>query len=124
VRILQRETRRALDEAGPDEEQKRRQAVEDVEALVGNYDAHEVGINLAARMEQARINGEATVRLPLGSAYGALDDSERRFIAGTILRIALIVRKHLPEHAAGVRHVIILFGVVNNVKSEVIDLPE
>jgi len=75
-------------------------------------------------MGQARINGEATVRLALGPAYGGLDDIDRRFIAGAIRTIALIVRKHLPDHGAGVRSVIILFGVVNDVKSEVIDLPE
>jgi hypothetical protein len=34
------------------------------------------------------------------------------------------VLKHLPGRTAGVRSVIVLFGVVNDVKSEVIDLPE
>lgn len=125
VRVRRRETQRALEVAGPDEEEKRRKAAEEAEAEASSHaDAHLLGIDLAARMEKARINGEATVRLPLGPAYGGLDDIDRRFITGAIRTIALIVRKHLPGRAAGVHSVIVLFGVVNDVKSEVIDLPE
>jgi outer membrane protein OmpA-like peptidoglycan-associated protein len=125
VRVRKRETQRALEVAGPGEEEKRRKAVEEAEAEVSSHaDGYVLGIDLAARMEQASIKGEATVRLPLGPAYGGLDDIDRKFITEAILRIALIVRKHLPRRAAGVRHVIILFGVVNDVKSEVIDLPD
>lgn len=125
VRVRRRETRRALEVAGPGEEEKRRKAAEEAEEEVTSHaDAHVLGIALAARMEKAWINGEATVSLPLGPSYGGLDDIDRRFITGAIRTIALIVRKHLPGRAAGVRSVIVLFGVVNNVKSEVIDLPE
>jgi outer membrane protein OmpA-like peptidoglycan-associated protein len=125
VRVRRSETRRALEVAGPDEEARRRKAAEEAEAEVSSYaDAHLLGLDLAARMEQARINGEATARLVLGPAYGGLDAIDRRFIAGEIRRIALIVRKHLPDRAAGVRYVIVLFGVINDVESEVIDLPE
>ncbi|MGH4007051.1 MAG: hypothetical protein ACRDTH_02595 [Pseudonocardiaceae bacterium] len=124
VRVRKRETQRALEVAGPDEEEKRRKAAEEAEAEVSSHaDAHLLGIDLAARMVQAQINGEATVRLALGPAYGGLDDIDCRFITGAIRTIALIVRKHLPGRAAGVRSVIVLFGVVNDVKSEVIDLP-
>lgn len=127
VRVRKRQTQRALEleVAGPNEKEKRRKAAEEAEAEVSSHaDAHLLGIDLAARMVQAQINGEATVRLALGPVYGGLDDIDRRFITGTIRTIALIVRKHLPGRAAGVRSVIVLFGVVNNVKSEVIDLPE
>jgi outer membrane protein OmpA-like peptidoglycan-associated protein len=125
VRVRRSETQRALEVAGPDEEARRRKAAEEAEAEVSSYaDAHLLGLDLAARMEQARINGEATARLVLGPAYGGLDDIDRRFIAGAIRTIALIVRKHLPDRAAGVRSVIVLFGVINDVTSEVIDLPE
>jgi hypothetical protein len=123
VRVRRSETQRALEVAGPDEEARRWKAAEEAEA--SSYaDAHLLGLDLAARMEQARINGEATARLVLGPAYGGLDDIDRRFIAGAIRTIALIVRKHLLERAAGVRSVIVLFGVINNVTPEVIDLPE
>ena len=123
---VKRETQRTLREfAGPDEEGKYVKALEEAEAEASIYaDAYQLGLNLAARMENARINNDSTVRLPLGWAYGGLDERDRKFIAGEIRRIALIVRKHLPNHATGVTHVIVLFGVVNNVKSEVIDLPE
>jgi len=125
VRVRLTEARKAKEAAGPDEEVKLRQAAEKAEAEASSYaDAHLLGINLAARMEKAQINGEVTVKLPLGPMYGGLDDIARRFITGEIRRIALIVRKHLPDQAAGVRYVIVLFGVVNDVKSEVIDLPE
>ena len=125
VRVRRRETRKRADEAGPGEEVKLRQAAEEAEAeALSHADAHLLGIDLAARMEQARAKGQATARLVLGPEYGGLDEIDRRFIAGAIRKIALIVRKHLPDRAAGVRTVIVLFGVVNNVKSEVIDLPE
>jgi hypothetical protein len=124
VRVRRSETQRALEVSGPDEEARWRKAAEEAEAEVSSYaGAHLLGLDLAARMEQARINGEATARLVLGPAYGGLDAIDRRFIAGEIRRIALIVRKHLPDRAAGVRSAIVLFGVVNNVESEVIDLP-
>ena len=43
-------------------------------------------------------------------------------VAGEVRRIALIVRKHLPTRAAGVRSVLVVFGVGRGAKSEVIDI--
>lgn len=125
VRVRKQRTHIASEMAGPDEEAKLRAAALEAEEEASSHaDPHLLGLNLAARMEQARNRGEATVRLPLGPTYGGLDETDRKFIAGEIQRIAIIVRKHLPDRAEGVRYVIVFFGVVNNVKTEVIDLPE
>jgi hypothetical protein len=123
VRMRRSQTLRARELAGPGEEEKARKAAEEAEAEASSYpDTHLLGIGLAARMEQAAISGEATVRLALGPIYGGLDDADRGFIAGEVRRIALIVRKHLPTRAAGVRSVLVVFGVGRGAKSEVIDI--
>jgi len=125
VRRRSRQARDLADKAGPDEEARLRQAAEEAEEEEASYaNPEDLGRELAARMEKARTSFQSTVRLVLGPAYGGLDDADRRAIAGAIRTIALIVRERLPERAAGVRSVVVLFGVVNNVKSEVIDLPE
>lgn len=125
VRIRRQRTQFAHDVALPEEEAKSAKAAEEAEEEASSFaNARLLGIDLAARMEQASIRGDTTVRLVLGPAYGGLDDIDRRFITGEIRRIALIVRKHLPSRAAGVQSVLVLFGVINNVKSEVIDLTQ
>jgi hypothetical protein len=71
---------------------------------------------------------EQVMRIPEPPLQRACACGGKCAIVGASIRTrstsALIVRKHLPGRAAGVRSVIVLCGVVNDVKSAVIDLPE
>jgi hypothetical protein len=121
--LRREETQRALEVAGPDEEEARRRARDEAEAQAGSYpDAHEVAFDLAARMERARRSGTARVTLSLES-YGPLDPASRRAITAEVRRIALILRNHLPDRAAGVRYVLVFFGSGRARESEVAELP-
>ncbi len=116
--------RHALDVAGPDEEKVRRAARDEAEAAASSYaDAHVVALDLAARMEHARRRGLARVTIELGASYGGIGAASRAAIAGEVRRIALILRNHLPERAAGVRYVLVIFGAGRKRKSAVVELP-
>lgn len=123
ARLRREEARRALEVAGPDEEEALRRARDEAEAQAGSYpDAHEVAFDLAARMERARRNGTARVTLSLES-YGPLDPASRKAITAEVRRIALILRNHLPDRAEGVRYVLVFFGSGKARESEVAELP-
>jgi hypothetical protein len=64
---------------------------------------------LAERMERARRAGAAFVELDLPH-YDARDFGRRKAIAQQIRRMALILRHYLPEGAANVGSVVIVFG--------------
>ena len=123
ARLRRQEARRALEVAGPDEEEARRRDRDEAEAQVEAYpDAHEVAFDLAARMERARLSGAAKVTLSFES-YGPLDPPSRKAITAEVRRIALILRNHLPDRAEGVRYVLVFFGSGRARESEVAELP-
>jgi hypothetical protein len=123
VRARIARTRWAAETAGPNEENALRKVRDAAEAETGNYpDAHELALDLAERMEQARRTRAAWVKLDL-TGYDGRDFSSRRAIAGEIRRIALIVRDHLPDRAKDVRTIVIFFGSGNSATREEIKLP-
>jgi hypothetical protein len=123
VRALRTNARQAAELAGPDEETALRVVRDLVEREVENYpDAHEVARELAERMEQARLNRVEWVKITLPH-YDDRDFGSRRTIAKEIQRIALIVRRSLPEGAPNVHTVIIIFGSGNVSTREEVRLP-
>lgn len=89
----------------------------------GNYpDAHEFALDLAGRMEQARRSHVTWVDVNLPQ-YGSGDFSSRGAIARQILRIAVIVRNYLPDHAKDVHTVVIVFGSGHFATREEVTLP-
>jgi len=126
VRVLLTEARKAADLAGPDEEAALLKAREAAENAAADYaDAHDVAFDIATRMEQARRGDLTWVKLELEryGRYGGLDGSSRRAVVGEIRRIALILRNYLPERAAGVNTVVVVFGTGNLAVQETIKLP-
>jgi hypothetical protein len=122
VRARLAELRKAAEMAGPDEEAALDAALE----READYaDAHDVAFALAERMEQARRANQPWVKLELDryGRYGELDGNDRRAIAGEIQRIALILRHHLPDRAAGVNTIVLIFGSDNLAVREEIRLP-
>lgn len=112
--------------AGPGEETALRRASEAAENEAADYaDAHDVAFDLAVRMAQARRRDESWVRLDLDcyGRYGGLDGNSRKFIVGEIRRIALILRNYLPDRAAGVNTVVVIFGTDNMAVREEVKLP-
>lgn len=123
VRVRRTATRKAAEFAGPDEEAALRVARDTAEQETANYpDAHIVARELAERIEQARRSGVAWVKIDLPS-YDARDFGSRRAIAKQIQRIALIVRNFLPDRAADVHTVVIIFGSGNVATREEVKLP-
>jgi hypothetical protein len=93
------------------------------ERELGNYpDPYEVARALAERMERARRGGAAVVQLDLPS-YDARDFGSRKAIAQQIRRMALILRHYLPEGAATVHSVVIVFGSGGAATREAVTLP-
>jgi hypothetical protein len=124
VRARRTQARRALELAGPGEEDALRVKRDEAEAEAASYaDARTVALDLAGRMEHARQSGDSRVTIDLGERYGPLDAASRRAIAGEIRRIVLILRHHLPHGAQGVRWVLVIFGAGRGRESEVIELP-
>jgi hypothetical protein len=123
VRARIARTRWAAETAGPYEEDALRKVRDAAAAEAGNYpDAHEVALDLAQRIEQARRSRTAWVRLDL-SSYDARDFGSRKAIAGEIRRIALILRNYLPDRANGVHTIVIVFGSGNAATREEVKLP-
>jgi hypothetical protein len=123
VRVRRAKARWAAETAGPNEEAALRMARDAAEQEAGNYpDAQEFALDLAERMEQARRSHAAWVRINLPQ-YGSGDLSSRRAIAGQIRRIALVLRNYLPDHAKGVRTIVVIFGSGNFATREEIKLP-
>lgn len=117
-------TKDSSEKAGPDEEKKKQTAADEAQEELGNYDPLEVELNLAARLEQASIKNESTMHLDLGKPYGNLGERERKLIAATLLKAALIARKYLPSHGEGVSYILISFGSGKTAESEEVDLPQ
>jgi outer membrane protein OmpA-like peptidoglycan-associated protein len=123
VRVQLTELRKAAEQAGPDEEAVLQRAREVAENQAAEYvDAHDVAFDLATRMEQARRKDVAWVKLDLPQ-HGGLDGSSRKAIVGEIRRIALILRNYLPDRAAGVNTVVVIFGTGNMAVREEVKLP-
>ncbi len=119
--------RKAAEMAGPGEEAALRAAREAVEKQASEYtDAHDVAFDLAAEgMEQARWRHLTSVTLDLDryGRYGGLDANGRKLIVGEIRRIALILRNYLPDRAAGVDTVVLVFGTDKEALREEVRLP-
>jgi hypothetical protein len=122
VRARLAELRKAAETAGPDEEAALNAALE----READYaDAHDVAFDLAERMERARRAHQSWVKLELDryGRYGELDGNGRRAIVGELQRIALILRDHLTDRAAGVNTIVLIFGSDNLAVREEIRLP-
>jgi len=123
VRARLARTRQAAETARPNEKAALRMAREAAEQEAGNYpDAQEFALDLAERMERARRNRMAWVKIDFPQ-YGGGDFSSRRAIAGQIRRIALIIRNYLPDRARDVRAIVIIFGSGNLATREEVRLP-
>jgi hypothetical protein len=123
VRARRARTRQALETAGPNEEKAARMARDAAEREVGNYpDAQLLALDLAERMERARRSRATWVKIDLPQ-YGGGDFGSRKFIAGEIRRIALILRNHLPDRAQNVRTIVIFFGTGNVATRAEVKLP-
>ena len=110
VRVRLSEARKAADMAGPDEEEAARIRRTAAEQEAANYpDPREVAGELAERMERARGSRTGKVEIDLPQ-YDARGFGSRRAIAQQMRRTALIMRDYLPEGAADVNSVVIIFG--------------
>lgn len=113
VRARLTRARRALETAGPTEEDAARYARDIAEQEAQAYpDAQVLALAIAEQIEQARLGNVAWVKIVLPQ-YGSGDFSSRKAIAGEIRRIVLTVRKFLPAHGQGVRSVVVIFGTGN-----------
>jgi len=113
----------AAETAGPNEEAALRRARDAAEQEAGNYpDAREFALDLAERMEQARRNRVAWVKIEFPQ-YGSADFNSRRAVAGQIRRIALVLRNYLPDRAKDVRAIVIIFGYGKFATREEVKLP-
>ena len=87
--------------------------------------AHDVAFDLAVLMDKARRSRSAFVKLEFwhyGSA-GVHGGPLRKFVVGEIQRIALILRNYLPERAAGVNTILVVFKFEEAAVQEEIRLP-
>jgi hypothetical protein len=115
------QARRALEFAGPFEEDASRKARDAAESEASSYpDPTVVAPDLAERMEQARRARATWVMLPFPQ-YG--DVTSRKAIAGQIGKIALILRNFLPDRAKDVRTIVVIFGSGNQATREEVKLP-
>jgi len=115
------QARRALEFAGPFEENALRKARDAAESEAASYpDPTLFALDLAERIEQARRARATWARIPLPQ-YG--DFSSRKAVAGQIGKIALILRNFLPDRAQDVRTIIVIFGSGNQATREEVKLP-
>jgi hypothetical protein len=113
VRVRLSKARWAQETAGPNEEAAARRARDVAEREAQSYpDAQVFALALAEQMEQARRGKVSWVKVVLPQ-YGSRDFGSRKAIAGEIRRIALTLRKYLPDGAQGVRSIVIIFGTGN-----------
>jgi len=126
VRARLAEARRAADEAGPGEEASLVRAHDAVAAEAAEYvNAHDVAFDLAVLMDNARRSGSQYAKLELwqyGKA-GVHGGPLRGSVVKEIRKIALIVRNHLPEQAAGVNTILVVFKFEQAAVREEIKLP-
>ena len=125
ARVRLTEARKAAMEAGPDEEAALVAVRDKVEGELDYADAHDVAFELAVQMEKARRKGLTWVKLDLDryGNYGELDGNARKAVVGEIRRISLILRNYLPDRAAGVNTLVLIFGAENLAVREEIRLP-
>lgn len=105
-------TREAADKAGPDEEASLVEARDLVEEeAAGFMNAHDVAFDLAVLMEKARLGNRPYAKLEFWhfGIAGVMGGDLRKVIVREIERIALLLRKHLPEQAAGVNTILVDF---------------
>lgn len=122
VRARRTQARWAAETAGPNEEVALRRARDAAEAEAANYpDAQEIALDLAERMEQARRNRVGWVQINLPQ-YGSSNLASRKFVAGEIRRIALVLRNYLPDRAKDVRTIVVSFGSGGSATREEIKL--
>ena len=115
------QARKALEFAGPFEEDRLRKARDDAQAQATSYpDPIPFAVDLAERMEHARRSGVTWVKIDLPFGY---DFGSRKAIAGQIGKIAIIVRNLLPDNAKGVRTIVVIFGSGNTATREEVKLP-
>jgi hypothetical protein len=123
ARVRLTAARKAAETAGPDEEETARLRRDAAEQEATTYpDPYEVARELAERMERARRSHTGYVKLNLPQ-YDPRDFGSRKAIAQQIRRMALIVRHYLPEGAADVHSVVIIFGPLNAATRVEVKLP-
>ena len=125
IRLRLRAAREAADKAGHDEEVALSKVLEAAEDYAAEFDAHDVALDLAVRMEKARRSGTPFVKLEFSNYgfAGVHGGDTRKFVVGEIRRIALLLRNYLPERAAGVNTIIIVFLFEGSGTREEIRLP-
>jgi hypothetical protein len=120
------EARRAADQAGPDEEPALIKARDALETEAAEYmNAHDVAFDLAVLMDKAHHSGSPFVMLEF-SHYGSASVSGgdlRKSVVREIRRIVLLLRDYLPERAAGVNTILIVFRHEQAAVHETIRLP-
>ena len=109
IRQRQQQAERAFEFAGPREEESLRRELRATEAVATSFaDAREVARGLAQEMDRAHRSRQNSVELRLGDNYNQV--TNRRSIFSELERIALLVRRRLPQQAAGVRTINVYFG--------------
>lgn len=90
-----------------------------------DLDAHDVAFDLAVLMDNARRNGRtfAKLYLPYYGDAGVRGGGTREVIVKEIQRIALILRDILPDQAAGVNTILVVFSHEEAAVREKIELP-
>ena len=112
--------RRALEFAGPFEEDALRKARDAAESEAASYpDPTLLAPDLAERMERARRARATLTQIPLPQ----YDPGSRKAIAGQIGKIALILRNFLPDRAKDVRTIFVSFGSGKSATTEKVELP-
>jgi outer membrane protein OmpA-like peptidoglycan-associated protein len=125
IRLRLRAAREAADKASPDEEAAMSKVLEAAEDDAAEFDAHDVALDLAVRMEKARRSGIPFVKLEFSNyGFAGVHGGEtRKFVVGEIRRIALLLRNYLPGRAADVNTIIIVFLFEESGVREEIRLP-
>ena len=114
------QARRALEFAGPFEEDALRKARDAAESEAASYpDPTLLALDLAERMERARRARATLTQIPLPQ----YDLGSRKAITGQIGKIALILRNFLPDRAKDVRTIFVNFGSGKAATTEKVELP-
>lgn len=120
------QARKAAEEAGPFEEASLIKARDAVESEAAEYmNAHDVAFELAVLMDKARRSGRTYAKLEFWhyGAAGVHGGGTREAIVKEIRRIALILRSILPDQAAGVNTILVIFRHEQAAVREEIRLP-
>lgn len=95
--------------AGPDEEKKIKQQLQNVYDEIESYGSAKLAAyKMAYRLDRAFKNRQFSIDMDLGGVY--TNTKETQAVLDRLKKIAIIVKNSLKHHAAGVNHINVFFG--------------